>query len=133
MDRNTSALRVAAAALALVLAPLHAAAVESTEGALAAMTDREFVEYAHDRFEWLQGEARVTHDLSAKFHRQCRPDEPSTSEGARACEIAKAADERASTVLDEERTLLHGLQARFGAVPRWARAADAELHESLTR
>jgi len=130
MLARKSALLVVAVAL-IALAARHGIAAETADAGLAAMTDRELVEYTHDRFEWLNGEARVSHNLSTKFHRRCRPNEPSASDGARACEIAKAADERSASVLAEEGVLLHDLEQRFGGVPRWARAADAQLRESL--
>lgn len=111
---------------------LLAAAVSTTAWAapsadLAGLTDREYVEYARDRFEWLTGEARAGKRLASKFHRECQPEAPVNSDAARACEVARAADQEAEQVSQEGHDLIEGLRQRLGTVPPWALGADAKL------
>jgi hypothetical protein len=116
---------VACSTLLIVLASTAAWAGPSAD--LAGLTDREYVEYARDRFEWLAGEARAGKRLASKFHRECRPDAPVNSDAARACEVARAADQEAEQVSKEGRDLIDGLRKRLGTVPPWALGADARL------
>jgi hypothetical protein len=117
-------------ALTLVLALLSsgsALAVSNEE--LAGFSNHEYVEYARDRFEWLTGESRSSHHLAKKFHHECdgAAVPGASSDSARACEIAKAADEQTDQALKEGKDLMTGLQQRLGHIPSWAREADAAL------
>lgn len=117
-------------ALTLVLALLSsgsALAVSNEE--LAGFSNHEYAEYARDRFEWLIGEGRSSHHLAKKFHHDCdgAAVPGANSDSARACEIAKAADEQTEKVLKEGQDLLTGLQQRLGHVPNWALEADTAL------
>ena len=115
-------------ALALVVSVRGNALAASSEE-LSGLSNREYVDYVHDRFEWLNGEARSSHRLAVKFHRQCKP-ENGDPDAARACEIAKAADEHSDETLQEGRDLMEGLQHRLGGVPAWAVSADTDLKAS---
>ncbi|MBY0278058.1 hypothetical protein K2Z84_22215 [Candidatus Binatia bacterium] len=94
---------------------------------LAALTNREFEDYARDRFKWLTGEARSGHHLEARAKRECKPDAGAETDEGRACEMLKAADEQAERILLEGRDLLAALQQRLGSVPAWARVANGQL------
>lgn len=98
---------------------------------LEGLTDREYVDYARDRFEWLVGEARASQRLAGKFREQCRKGSPENDDTARACEVAKAADEQTGRITHEGHDLVDGLRQRLGSVPPWALRADAGL-EAIT-
>jgi len=115
----------------LVLTLAGGARAASSNDELAGLSNREYVEYVRDRFEWLTGEGRTSHRLAEKFRRQCRASSGGDADGARACEVARAADEQSAHVLQEGNDLLTGLQQRFGGVPPWARNADAALEASI--
>jgi hypothetical protein len=117
--------RAALGCLTILL--VASAAWASGNDDLTGLTNREYVEYARDRFEWLTGEARSGHRLAAKFHDDCKPGAPAESDAGRACEVAKAADEKNRQIKAEADELMRGLQQRLGAVPPWARSADAAL------
>jgi hypothetical protein len=113
--------------LLLLLASASALAVSNEE--LAGFSNHEYADYARDRFEWLTGEARSSHHLAKKFHHECdlAAAPGANSDSARACEIAKAADEQVDQVLKEGQDLVAGLQKRLGHVPGWAQEADTAL------
>src|SRR5262245_61795952 len=104
-------------ALSLLLVALTASgAFAASSDDLSGLSNREYVEYARDRFEWLTGEGRSSHHLASKFHKQCKTDanaDTRDADSVRACEIAKAADEQCDRVLQEGRDLLSGLQHRL--------------------
>lgn len=124
-------------ALGLLVASLAMAttAFAAPNDDLTGLTNREYVDYARDRFEWLTGEARSSHRLASKFHKECKP--AGASEGdadaARACEIAKAADAQSEQIQKEGRDLMAGLQQRLGGVPPWAQTADNLLQAAAHR
>jgi hypothetical protein len=126
-------MRLGALILPLVLVLLASGSARSASNEdLAGFTNREYVDYARDRFEWLTGEARSSHTLAKKFHHLC---DGATAAGGndagRACDIAKAADEQGVQVLKEGQDLIQGLQKRLGHVPTWAHDADAALAAAL--
>ena len=94
---------------------------------LSGFSDRQYVDYARERFEWLIGEARSGHRLAAQYQDQCKPDAPPDSDAGRACEVARAADRQHREIMQEADALIRGLKQRLGAVPSWARRADAAL------
>ena len=126
-------MRLGALTLPLVLVLLASgSAYGASNEDLAGLSNREYVDYARDRFEWLTGEARSSHHLAKKFHRVCDGAAAAGGEDAgRACEIAKAADEQGDQVLKEGQDLLQGLQKRLGHVPTWAREAETALAAAL--
>lgn len=111
----------------LLVLGLARGASATPDGDLAGLTNREYEDYVRDRFEWLTGEARSGHRLEAKAKRDCKPDAGKETDGGRACEMLKAADEQAERILREGRDLLAGLQQRLGSVPAWARVANGQL------
>jgi hypothetical protein len=111
----------------LVLLALAGSAFASSNGDLTALSNREYEEYARDRFEWLTGEARSGRRLESKARNACKPGEPVGTDGERACEMAKAASDQADRILKEGRDLLSGLEQRLGGVPSWARELDTDL------
>jgi hypothetical protein len=117
--------RARCAILVAVLVGTSAWAAPNDE--LKGLTDREYVEYARDRFEWLVGEARSSQRLAGKFREQCRKGSPDNDDTARACEVAKAADEQTVRISQEGHDLVDGLRQRLGNVPPWALHADADL------
>lgn len=117
--------RVVAGCLATLVAAGTALATPDND--LAGLTNREYVDYARDRFEWLTGEARAGHHLEAKARHDCKAGAPQDSDAGRACEIARAAAEQNQRILQEGRDLMQGLQQRLGGVPPWARSADQAL------
>ena len=125
-------MRLGALTLVLVLLSSGSALAVSNEE-LAGFSNHEYVEYARDRFEWLTGEGRSSHRLAKKFHRECDAAAvPGASpDSGRACEIAKAADERVDQVLNEGQDLMKGLQQRLGHIPNWAQEADAALSAAV--
>jgi hypothetical protein len=127
-------MRLAALSLLLVPALLAGGSAHATSSEdLSGLSDREYVDYAHDRFEWLIGEGRSGHHVAERFHRQCAQADKrgASADDKRACEIAKAADEQSASVLKEGQDLIDGLKKRFGEVPEWAREADANLARSV--
>ena len=120
-----TATRAALGCLTILLVATAAWAAPNDD--LTGLTNREYVEYARDRFEWLTGEARSGHRLATMFHEDCKPGAPIDSDGARACEVAKAADEQNRQIKAEADDLMRGLQQRLGGVPPWARSADAAV------
>lgn len=122
------------AQLALILALMTfsagSAGAASTDD-LAGLTNREYVEYVRDRFEWLTGEARSGNRLAQKFKRECRATPNNDPDAERACEISRAAQDQNQAVLREARDLMSGLQKRLGGVPPWARHQDALLHQAV--
>lgn len=121
----TASMRVALGVL-LVLA-LAGGASAAPDNDLSGLSNREYEDYARNRFEWLTGEARSGHRLEAKAKRDCKPDASTNSDDGRACEILKAASEQTDRILKEGRDLLTGLQERLGSVPPWARVANGLL------
>jgi len=128
----TNARRVTCAFLLAALVGTSPAAWAAPNDDLAGLTDREYVEYTRDRFEWLLGEARASQRLAGKFRSDCRPGDPTDSDADRACEVVKAADERMERISNEGHDLLDGLRQRLGTVPPWAARADAGL-EAVTQ
>lgn len=133
-------MRLAPLALALVPALLAAGSARAvTNEDLSGLSNREYIQYARDRFEWLTGEGRSSHHLARKYHRECEDAAKAGGSGSgsgsgdQACEIAKTADERGEEVLRETGTLVQGLQQRLGHVPEWAREAAAGIAESVGR
>lgn len=120
-----SSRRLSCAILLAALVGTSAWAAPNEE--LKGLTDREYVEYARDRFEWLVGEARSSQRLAGKFREQCRKGPPADDDTARACEVAKAADEQTARISHEGHDLVDGLRQRLGTVPPWALHADAGL------
>jgi hypothetical protein len=121
----------------LVLAALLAGGIAhatSTED-LTSLSDREYVEYVRDRYEWLTGEGRSGHHLAKKYSHQCEgAAKPGASgDDMRACEVAQAAQDQCDRALKEGQDLLVGLQKRLGTVPPWARDAYANLEQSVGR
>jgi len=117
--------------LAALVVATSAVAWAAPNDELKGLTDREYVEYARDRFEWLLGEARASQRLAGKFRRDCQPGSPADSDAGRACEVSKAADEQTARISQEGHDLLEGLRQRLGTVPPWAQHADAGL-ETVT-
>jgi hypothetical protein len=117
----------------LVLLALAGSALASSNGDLTALSNREYEEYARDRFEWLTGEARSGHRLESKARRDCKPGAPLGTDGERACEMAKAASDQADRILQEGRDLMAGLEQRLGTVPPWAREMDTQLDSAAGR
>jgi hypothetical protein len=111
----------------LTILLFSSAALAAPPDDLSPLTNRQYVDYARDRFEWLTGYVRSGQRVIVKFKPQCRPDAAPDSDAARACEITKAAEQQQREVLEEADALMRGLQQRFGTVPRWARRADAQL------
>lgn len=126
----TKARRVTCAVVLAVVAGT-ATAWAAPNDDLKALTDREYVEYARDRFAWLTGEARASQRLASKFRRDCRPGSPTDSDPGRACEVVKAADAQSERISSEAHELRDGLRQRLGSVPPWAAQADAGL-EAVT-
>jgi hypothetical protein len=121
----TASMRVALGLL-LVLAFARGAAA-SPDNDLSGLSNREYEDYARDRFEWLTGEARSGHRLESKAKHDCKPAAATNSDDGRACEMLKAASEQTDRILQEGRDLLTGLQQRLGSVPPWARVANGLL------
>lgn len=121
----TASMRVALGLL-LVLA-LAGRASAANDNDLSGLSNREYEDYARDRFEWLTGEARSGHRLEAKAKRDCKPAAATNTDDGRACEVLKAANEQTDRILQEGRDLLLGLQKRLGTVPPWARVSNGLL------
>lgn len=100
---------------------------------LSRLSTREYQEYAHERFEWLTGQARSGHRLEEQARHACEPAAPPQSDPGRACALAQAASEQSERVVQEGRGLLEGLEQRLGRVPPWAQQADAKLLAAAVR
>jgi hypothetical protein len=126
MTRGALALTLA---LALSLSLAGRARAQSPTDDLAALSNREYVDYVRDRFVWLTGEGRSSHHLILKYQHQCKPS--GDADATRACELTKAAHEQGDRVRKEGQELLLGLQHRLGSVPPWASEAEAALAASV--
>jgi len=121
MTRFTTSLAIAAAIVVLAVASVRA-------GEFDQMPNREYSGFVRDRIAALTSEAEAMERIGRKHWDDCRRATPGikVEDGARACEIIKAARIRQRELLDEERALMTDLARRYGGdVPAWARRADA--------